>query len=410
MKFKFSSQFVWQIIEKCLRMLSVSMTSILITNQLGLEKFGSYSFIINNLLIMLAFANFGTANFVSSEAASCDARDSEVLGTFFYVRLFTSLVSSCVVYFAFLYLDYKINFLFFLFVVTLLLSSLDVFENFNIGKERYVLNLKIKSIILLLGFIIRVYFSFYDFDLNFYLHVFFFEFIFSYLFIFVEVNNRFSINLRFNRIYLDKNLRNIVNLSATSVLALLTVRVDQYLLKFMVGSVELGIYNFLFGFINVSTFLPLAVFYTKLPILSKSRELTLDHQKEHKIALRLFFFSGLVGSLVSFFVSSLLMIIYDFDQVFWFVCLTLSFLPLLTASSLYQVILIMVYDYKGLGLMKVLLSAVLVVLIGPVLVKVIGVNGVSLSMIIALVTVEIFFIANVDEKLRAGYIRMKGLK
>lgn len=410
MKLAFSAQTIWQVIEKVFRVSSLGATSILITNQLGVEAFGNYSFIVNNFLIALAFANFGTANYVSSEAASRKVNDSEVLGTFFIFRLLTSCVSLIFVYITYLYMDYEIDILFLFFIFAISLSSLDVLENYNIGKGRYSLNLQIKVLVLLIGLIIRMYCYYNNYDWSIYLFIFFSEYMLAYVLISCETIRKLSVQFTFNWTYLNNNLNNIVALSATSVLALLTVRIDQYLLKFMLGLEELGTYNFLFGFINVSTFLPLVVFYVKLPVLAQTRELSRGHQKEHVIALRLFFVSGFVGSVVSLLLSTLVMYHYNFDKVYWVVIFTLSFLPLLTASSLYQVILIMVYDYKWLGLLKVMLSAAIVIILGPILVQAIGVTGVALSLIISLISVEIFFIIKIDEKLRTTYVRMMEVK
>lgn len=398
----------WQVVEKIMRTSALFGTALLITNSLGFMSFGDYSFLLNNFLIAIALANFGTSNFVASEASCVDVSDSLVLGTFLSLRFTLSLFTSVCALTAIIVSDYALTYMFALLIFAILLSTLDVFENYNIGKDRYVGNLKIKCFVIAIGVTFRIYCSIYDYTWEAYLIIYLAEYILTLLIIAISVMLQSNIRLTLSKAYISKNLPKILALSVTSILALLTLRIDQYVLVSLFSKEELGRYNLIFSIINVTTFFPLIVFYIKLPLLSKSKNIALLQKDEHVSTVKNFILAGAVGCLAAITLSSAAIVYYDLPDYYWVIVLVSSFLPLVTASALYQAILIVVYNYQILGLQKVALSFATALLLSFYLANTLGVAGIPLGITLALLTAEIFFYYNIDYRLTDNLLATLG--
>ncbi len=237
----------WLFAEKILRMAVGLFVSVWIARYLGPEKFGLLNYAQSFVQIFAIFASFGVDKIVLRELVKDQEQKDVLLGTAFGLKLVGAFTVLLILLIAinFTSNDSSTNTLIFIIASSTIFQSFNVIDIYFQSKvlSKYVVYAN--TITLLISTIVKIILLLNNAPLiSFAIVVVFDSFILALGLLYFYTHQKFSVkNWKFDKIKAIELLKNSWPLIFTGLVIMIQVRIDQVMLKEMVGNAEVGYYS-----------------------------------------------------------------------------------------------------------------------------------------------------------------------
>ncbi|MDB5249665.1 MAG: Polysaccharide biosynthesis protein [Segetibacter sp.] len=391
----------WLALDRILRLGIGLLLGVLIARYLGPEKFGKWSYALALTSLLSAFATLGLDNIIIKDLLQCPEKRNEILGTTFLMRfaggVVTILTSTLIVLFTDTQ-DTELLICVAIISIGFIFQSFDVIDSFFQSKvqSRYVVIAKngafvfcavLKSVALWrkADFLVFITIGTFEIFLSALGLVYFY-----YSQTLTSIKEWYS-----NRTYLKKKLKECWPLLLSGLVIMIYMRIDQIMLKQILGEKSVGIYSAAVRISEVSYFLYTILSASVYPALIKARN---NNNKEEYLlkVQRLFDYTVVIALATGLFftISSNWVINILFGPGFEDAAAVLKiniwcgvFVALGVASSQYLIL----EGLAKLSFYRSFAGALVNLLLNFVLIPIYGISGAALSTLIAQFTAAYIF-------------------
>ena len=272
----------WLFAEKILRMAVGLFVGIWVARYLGPKQFGLFSYAQSFVGLFSAIATLGLDGIVVRELVKQPEREGELLGTAFVLKLIGALSVLIVLAIAvnFTSNDSYTNMLIFIIASATIFQSFNVIDLYFQSKvlSKYVVYANIIS--LFISSIVKVILILNDAPLIAFAWVVLFDsFILAmgFIYFFLKTNNKYTntpvtlTNLKFNKSTAVSLLKDSWPLILSSAVLMIQARIDQVMIKEMIGSVEVGYYSVALRLIEAFGFIPMLLKSSLYPSIQNAK-------------------------------------------------------------------------------------------------------------------------------------------
>ena len=403
----------WLFAEKVLRLIVGLAVGVWVARYLGPEKFGLLSYAQNFVGLFSAIATLGLDGIVVRELVKDERRRDELLGTAFILKIIgaglTLLVLAVAVNFT--SNDAYTNMLVFI------VASATVFQAFNVVDMYFQAKVLSKyavfanMISLFLGSIIKIGLIIYNAPIEAFAWMVMVESVIlalGYVYFYFRSNSTFNIqHLTFKRETAVSLLKDSWPLVFSGIVIMIYMRIDQVMIKEMLGSEAVGLYAAAVRISEIWYFIPTVVSSSIYPLL-----ITAYHESEEKfyhqlkIAMGYFFWAYLLLSLtIMTFSMKIIMALYGPNYVETARILSIHIYSGIVTSM--SVVFSQKYVIDGttkVSLVGAVIGAISNVILNLWLIKVFGVYGAAIATIISYVLPTLFLGLFIDKKIVLTFI------
>ena len=272
----------WLFTEKILRMVVGLFVGVWVARYLGPEKYGLLNYAQSFVGLFSAIATLGLDGIVVRELVKQPEREGELLGTAFVLKLIGALSVLIVLAIAvnFTSNDSYTNMLIFIIASATIFQSFNVIDLYFQSKvlSKYVVYANIIS--LFISSIVKVILILNDAPLIAFAWVVLFDsFILAmgFIYFFLKTNNKYTntpvtlTNLKFNKSTAVSLLKDSWPLILSSAVLMIQARIDQVMIKEMIGSVEVGYYSVALRLIEAFGFIPMLLKSSLYPSIQNAK-------------------------------------------------------------------------------------------------------------------------------------------
>jgi O-antigen/teichoic acid export membrane protein len=276
----------WMLIEKLLRMLAGLLVGIWIARYLGPDQFGLFSYSIAFVAIFSSIAKLGLDDIVVRNLVNEPHKRDIYLGTAFWLKVMGALISISIVIFATFFTsnDSTTNLYIFIIASGIVFQSFEVIEFYFHSKvlSKFVSLSKLTQ--LAVSSVIKIYLVIIQADL--------FWFVFVSLIDQILLSVTLFIAYKYQKIgkfyqYFDLGLaKKLLEVSwpliFTSAVLMIQARIDQVMLKEMIGNTEVGYYSVAMRLIEAVAFMPLLLKNSLYPAIQNAKNQS-DEMYQHRL-------------------------------------------------------------------------------------------------------------------------------
>lgn len=244
---KYGANTFWLLIDKLLRLIVSVFIGVWLAKYLGPSKFGVLSYVQSFVMLLAPIASFGLDNILIRDLVKSNKNKEVLLFTCFLLKVLGSLVL-----FGLLFLipkivsnDLYVNCLISILGVGYLFQSFNVIEFYFQSKVDSKHIVFVKIIVLLLSGIIKVSLILNEAPLDYFIYLLVFDFVFlaiGYLYVgFSKGGIEFGF-LKFNKNLAKKIFKESWPLILTSIVIAIYMRIDQIMIKELLGDIANGEY------------------------------------------------------------------------------------------------------------------------------------------------------------------------
>lgn len=260
----------WVLLEKIIRILLSLLINVLLARHFGVELFGYFNYVISVVTIFGVFTSMGINNNLLRDFAFNKELTSRIISNAILLKgigiILTILFTLCFV--AFTKDDQFIKLSIVIMSITFAFQSIDIFELFfqSQGKFKYISILRFSCFAV--SSIIKIVAIFLDADLVTFAILFYIEFILlSPIYIYTVVT-RYKFKFSPNWISLKKMAGEGWPLLLSSLMIMLSMRIDQIMIKQMIeDSSVLGNYSLAVRLTEIWYFIPTSILMVATPLL-----------------------------------------------------------------------------------------------------------------------------------------------
>lgn len=400
----------WLLIDKILRILATIFVGAWVARFLGPENYGLLTYSNSVIMMFVPIAMFGLNDVTVKELIKNRYTKSEILGTAFTIKLIGGAVAFFLVliYLAISNQEIRTVYLILLFSPYLLLQSFDVIDFFFQSKVRSKYVVYSRIIALIISNAIKIVFIITQADL-----IFFAIAMIAELFIVAMINiyfyhlNHFKLlSWRFRKDLGLKFIKKSWPLLLSGLMYIIYIRVDQIMVKEILGNSQAGLYAVAIGLCEAWYFLPQVFAASFFPaiLLAKQKSNDLYVSRLTKLYFMLFWIAVLIALLTTVFGEYIITLLYGADFMDSYTILKLYiwsniFYFYATISSKWLVAenLYLHAFYRNV------VGAVLNIALNAVFLKNYGLEGAAMSTLISYGVVGLFYDL-INKKLRVNFI------
>ena len=266
----------WLFAEKILRMVVGLFVGIWVARYLGPEQFGTFSYAQSFVGLFTAIATLGLDGIVIRELVKDKSRRDALIGTAFWLKLMGAFTVLLILGFAVGFTSNDVNTNILVFII----ASATVFQSFNVVDmyfqskvmSKFVVYVNIVS--LLLSSIVKVTLILNEAPLiAFALMVVFDNFILACGFVYVYVKNGLSpFKWKIDKIVAFDLLKDSWPLILSGSVLMVQARIDQIMIKEMIGAVEVGYYSVALRLIESFGFIPMILKSSLFPAIQNAKK------------------------------------------------------------------------------------------------------------------------------------------
>ncbi len=326
----------WLFFEKIFRMGVGLFVGIWVARYLGPDQFGLLNYVIAFVSLFGAIATLGLNGIIVRELVKDDTKRDILLGTAFWLKLIGGFFVLAVLAVAinFTSNDHYTNILIFI------IASAVIFQSFNVVDLYFQSKVLSKFVVyanligLIISSIIKIVLILNEAPLIYFAFVILFDSIvlaFGHLYIYFY--NHLDIRLwKFDPQKAKELLKDSWPLIITGLAIMLQSRIDQVMLKEMIGSYEVGQYSVAMRMIEVFDFLPMIVAQSLMPAIAnaKKNNETLYQERLYTLYKLMMIFFLLTASFVFIFGENIILLLYGSEYI-----LASTLLPLFAIRTLF---------------------------------------------------------------------------
>lgn len=270
----------WLFAEKIFRMVVGLFIGIWVARYLGPAQFGLFSYAQSFVGLFSAIATLGLDGIVVRELVKDESRTDELLGTAFVLKLFGALFVLLVLAIA-VHLtsnDTQTNALVFIIASATIFQAFNVVDMYFQAKvlSRYVVFANV--ILLFISSIVKVGLILLGAPLVAFAWVVLFDSIilaYGFVYVFLKKNSKFKIqNLKFKKEIAITLLKDGLFYMFTAIVISLYMKIDQVMIKEMLGSAEVGYYSVAVKLSELWYFLPIIISQSLYPAIENAKKVS----------------------------------------------------------------------------------------------------------------------------------------
>ena len=276
-KYLFST--FWLFGERVLRVFSGLVIGAWVARYLGPEKYGVYSYIIALSAIFLSLSKMGLEGILTRELVSNVDKKKFLLGTAFWIRLFSSVLSSVLFTLTLFIFKENSEIIKYAFIITvsLLFQSFDIVESyFQSEVKGRVLSIN-KVIQLVLSGLTKVILIISNFELEYFIYVIAFD---SILLAYSNMKSlkkdfiNYNIFKFYHKNIAQKLIKDSWPLIFSSLMIMIYMRIDQLMIKHFLGTHYVGIFSASIKIVEATYFIPLILTSSLFPAIINAKKLS----------------------------------------------------------------------------------------------------------------------------------------
>lgn len=262
--------------EQILRMISGLIVGVWVARYLGPEKFGVFNYAIAFVAIFASVAKFGLDAIVVRDLVNEPNKRDIYLGTAFWLKFFGALVTLVIVAFATLFTSNDDTTTLYIFIIAsgIIFQSFEVIDFYFQSRvlSKFVSLCKITQ--LLFSSILKAYFILKGFDLIWFVVVTLFDqlTLAATLYLSYKFQNIGSFYRHFNWIMAKKLLIDSWPLIFSGVVIAIYMRIDQIMIKEMLGARDVGLYSAAVRLSEVWYFIPMVITSSIYPAIVTAKK------------------------------------------------------------------------------------------------------------------------------------------
>lgn len=286
---KFTRNTLWLFFEYSTRFFSNIVIGVYIARSLGVENFGSYSYIISWYVILFGINKAGLDDVIYNDIISRNKTIDSIINNAILVRLAFTIASIFIVGSVFIWTGDNTSMLLTLMITLSIPQIFDVIEAYFLSQIQGRTISIIKSIQLFVGSILKVLVIIYDGSFYYLILIIALEgAISSLLYLNIFKNKGFKISIfKPDLSYIRDLLARSSPLLLSSIVIYIYMRTDQIMIMKLLGPEETGIYSSAIKISEGFYFLPMILSNSIFPLINKHSE---SSKKSNKWFLRLYSF------------------------------------------------------------------------------------------------------------------------
>lgn len=306
----------WMFGEQILRLVTGVLVGIWVARYLGPTQFGTFSYAIAFVSIFTSIAKLGLDGIVVRELVIDPEKRDLYLGTAFWLKFVAALITLCMIGITTLFIsnNYLINLYIFIIASGMIFQSFEVVDFYFQAKVLSRLIAISKLTQLFLSSLLKLYLIFSGSGLFWFVIVTFFDQVTLAVTFYIAFRKQggSSFFSKYDSNIAIKLLKDSWPLILSSLMAMLYLRIDQIMIKEMMGVYEVGLYSVAVKLCEVWYFLPVVISTSLFPAILNA--------KKHSESLylkrlqRLYIFSVwsaiLIAIPISFFAEDLVSLLF----------------------------------------------------------------------------------------------------
>ena len=304
--------------EQVLRILAGLFVGIYVARYLGPEQFGIYSYAVAFAALFGAIAKLGLDGIVVRDLVDHPDKRDIYLGTAFWLKLIGALLTLITLAFAVQFTDNDATTNLYIFIIGsgLIFQSFDVVDYYFQSKvlSKYVSISKL--IQLALSSILKLYFIIIQADLFWFVLVSLIDQIsFGFSLAFAYWRQKIgSFFWRFSVGTAKAMLRNSWPLILSGIAVIIYMRIDQIMIKEMLGEREVGLYSAAVKLSEAWYFVPVIITSSLFPAIVKAKKINLElyHQRLQRLCTLMAWLAIAIALPVTFLADSVVSLLYGY--------------------------------------------------------------------------------------------------
>jgi O-antigen/teichoic acid export membrane protein len=395
---KYFNNTSWLFVDKIFKMGVGFFVIIYLTRYLGPERFGILSYSQSFVSIFTAFASLGLGQIVIRELIKYPEKQNILLGTFFYLTFSASILSIVIIFGINYFIDDDTSKL-----LIYIISFSVIFQNLNLIIDNYFQYKVLSKYIVYcstIGFIssssVKIILIYFEADLIYFAYALLFDsIVLSILFLYIYTKQNLSlIKWKFDKNIANEFLKVAWPLVLVAVSAFIYTRIDQIMIKHMIGDAAAGNYAAAIRVSELFYFIPgiiVGSLYPKLIELKKidEKKYLLLLEKMYKmvvwiaipIALGIFIYSDLIVNILygsQYKTASEILSILSWGIIF-------------ASISAVFVKILYIEHYEKKYLYKSLFGVCINIILNYILIQKYGVNGAAIATILTMFCINYIY-------------------
>ena len=267
----------WMLIERLLRIIAGLFVGIWVARYLGPEQFGLLSYILAFVGIFGGIAKLGLDTIVVRELVNNPQNSDIYIGTSFWLKVIGTIIVLCLLAFIlpFTSNDSTTNLFILIIGIGLIFQSFEIVEFYFQSQvlAKFVSICKITQ--LLICSIIRINLVLMESELQYFVYLTIFEAFILGLCYFLAYKHKNGYLLPINKFSLliaSKLLKDSWPLIFSAIVIMIYMRIDQVMIKEMLGSYEVGIYSASVRLTEIFYFIPFIITSSLYPAILKAKQ------------------------------------------------------------------------------------------------------------------------------------------
>lgn len=268
----FISNLAWLLIDKLVRLVVGVIVGAWVARYLGPQEFGLLSYALIFCSFFATVSTLGLDGIVIRELSTRSSKSNEILGTTFYLRLFSGIVLFCISIFIILMLESNAT----LIVITAILAlgmifqSTDVIDLWFQSKSQSRKTILPKGTSYLIAATLRIFIIYKAFTVVYFAIISLLEILLSCALVLQSYKKSVQkINWIFNKNLALSLLKESWPYILSSISILVYMRIDQVMIRAHAGDAELGIYSAAVHLSSVFNTIPMILMIAVGPIIAK---------------------------------------------------------------------------------------------------------------------------------------------
>jgi O-antigen/teichoic acid export membrane protein len=272
---KYFKNTTWVLLEKTLRIIVGLFVGVWVVRYLGPEEFGVFSYVNSLVFFFIIISSLGLDGVLVRELVKDESKRDLLVGSAFFLKFFASIIILFLVFFLINFIDIEEK----TEKLTLIITFSTIFQSFNVIDFYFQSKILSKFVVysnvisLLLSSIVKITLILTNCDVIAFAYVVLFDsFILALGFIYFYTKNSKSIlKWKFNKEYSIKLLGYSWPFILSGILIAVYMKVDQLMLKMMLGDKAVGIYAAGVRLSEVWYFIPVAIVSSLFPAIVNAK-------------------------------------------------------------------------------------------------------------------------------------------
>ena len=395
--YRYGTNAFWLFIEQILQAITGLLVGVWVARYLGPTNFGLFNYSLAFVALFKGIAKLGLDGILIRDLVREPEKASIYLGTAFWLKLFAGIFSICIILLATLLTknDPKTNLYIFIISLGIILQSLEVIDFYFQSKVLLKVISKCKIFQNILSSIIKIILIIVNAELFWFVLTILIDiFILSISYLFLYNYHRNPTFYKYFEIDLAKRLlKDSWPLILTSIAITIYMRIDQVMLKNLLGDKEVGLYSAALRLIEKWYFIPGIITQLFFPALVSAYH---DKEKFYKRLSQLTFFLGYLGLLISLtlsiFSKFIISLLYgnkylESAPILSIASFTIFILFWMSTTSRRQAI-----DFQKIAFLGTVSSAIANILLNLILIPKFGAIGAAIASLLSFLIAGPFFL------------------